>query len=139
MSLLSQTKLPAKLENLAAFLDPVKDCAEEQGITHKRIMQIELAAEEILVNIFNYAYQEEENGYARVTCRLEADNRFVIEFEDAGIPFNALSLNEPDLTSEIPDRQIGGLGVFLVKELMDDVQYRREDARNILEISVLIA
>lgn len=138
MNLLSQTKLPAKLENLPAFIDPVKNCAEEQGVSHKRIMEIELAAEEILVNIFNYAYRQEESGYAQVTCRLEEDNRFVIEFEDSGIPFNVFSLGEPDTTSDIPERKIGGLGVFLVRELMDDVHYCRENARNILKISVFI-
>jgi len=134
MDRLSQIKLPAKLENLTAFLQSVKDCAGEQGFAQKKLTEIELATEEILVNIFNYAY-EGDPEYARVTCGLEK-GRFIIEIEDGGIPFDPFSLDSPDLTDDIGERRIGGLGVFIVRNLMSDMQYRRESDKNILRIKV---
>lgn len=135
MCLLSQIKLPATLENLPAFIEPIKRCAEEQGFSQKKILQTELAAEEILVNIVNYAYQD-YLGYVQVRCSVDDDKRFWIEFEDTGIPFDVLSLDTPDVDAGISERQIGGLGVFLVRELMDDVRYTREGDKNILKISI---
>ncbi|OQY60517.1 MAG: hypothetical protein B6245_01030 [Desulfobacteraceae bacterium 4572_88] len=135
MERLSQIKLPAKLENLTAILQSVKDCAGEQGFAQKKLTEIELAIEEILVNIFNYAY-EGEPGYARVTCGLDKYRQFIIEIEDAGIPFDPFSLDSPDLTDDIGERRIGGLGVFIVRNLMSDMQYRRESDKNIIRIKV---
>ena len=63
---------------------------------------------------------------------VDDENRFIIEIEDRGIPFEVKLLEDPDLTPDIDQRQVGGLGVFIIKELMDDVQYRREDDKNIL-------
>ncbi len=135
MCLLLQIKLPATLENLAAFIEPVKSCAEKQGFSQKKILQIELATEEILVNIVNYAYQDHP-GYVQIRCSVDDDKRFGIEFEDTGIPFDVLSLDTPDVTAGISERQFGGLGVFFVRKLMDDVRYYRKGDKNILKISM---
>jgi serine/threonine-protein kinase RsbW len=110
-------------------------CAKEQGLSDKRINEIRIAAEEALVNIFNYAYQEKE-GDVRVACKSEYRKAFIIEITDEGAPFNPLSATEPDTALDINERQIGGLGVFLMKKLMDDLRYRREDNKNILELVV---
>lgn len=135
MERLSQITLPARLENLADFIRSVKDGAEKQAFTPRKLRETELAVEETLVNIFNYAY-EGEPGYARLTCFLDEDSRFVIEIEDQGNPFNPLSLGEPDLTSDLMARQIGGLGVFFVRKFMSEVRYRREEDRNIIRMTV---
>ncbi|MDM8526475.1 ATP-binding protein [Desulfococcaceae bacterium HSG8] len=137
MGFLLEITLPAKLGNLQAFIEPVKGCAKEQGFGEKRLAEIELALEEVLVNIFNYAYEESSGQpYAKVVCQRDGDSGFLIEIEDAGFPFDVLSEGQPDVTADISDRRIGGLGVFLVRELMDDVQYRREDNKNILTLRV---
>jgi anti-sigma regulatory factor (Ser/Thr protein kinase) len=86
------------------------------------------------VNIFEYSYAE-KNGNVEVVCKLDAGN-FVIEIIDSGIPFNILTAKEPDITSGISERSIGGLGIFLIRKLMDDVRYRREGDRNILTLVV---
>lgn len=135
MELFSQIRLPAKLEYLETFVASVKAAAEKYGFARTRISEIELASEEILVNIFNYAYKESE-GYAEVITGTDEDRQFVIEISDTGIPFNMLLLNRPDLTSDISERRIGGLGVFLARELMKDIRYYREDNKNILKIRV---
>lgn len=67
---------------------------------------------------------------------LDDESRFVIEIEDTGIPFDVHGLDAPDLTDDIDERKVGGLGVFIIKELVEDVQYRREDNKNILKLVI---
>ena len=90
--------------------------------------------EEALVNIFNYAYHD-NIGDVEVACSTDND-LFIVDIIDSGIPFNLLSYKDPDLISDISERKIGGLGVFLMKKLMDDVQYRRENDKNLLRFVV---
>ncbi|MBW1909826.1 MAG: ATP-binding protein [Deltaproteobacteria bacterium] len=130
---MSKIKEPAILEHLERLLEFVSGCAKEKGFTSKRIKEIELATEEALVNIFNYAYAEGP-GDVEIKCGLDGDDRLVIEILDTGTPFNPLSLSEPDLTADVADREIGGLGVFFIREMVDEVQYRRDAGRNILTL-----
>ncbi len=137
MNILSQIRLPAKRENLDKFSEYVLQCAEKQGIDQKRLMQINLSLEEVLVNICDYSYRDNE-GDIEVICGLDNDNRFVIEITDYGIPFDIHSFDEPDLNADISERKVGGLGIYLVKKMMDDMQYRFEDNKNILKLIVYI-
>ena len=137
MNILSQIRLPAKRENLEKFSEHVLQCAEKQGIDRKRLMQINLSLEEVLVNICDYSYRDNE-GDIEVICGLDNDNRFVIEITDSGIPFDIHSFDEPDLDADISERNVGGLGIYLVKKMMDDIQYRFEDNKNILKLIVYI-
>ena len=133
--LLLQIELPARLENLYQFLEAITDCARQQGFQQDRIGDMELALEEILVNIFNYAYQD-EIGNAKISCCLSDNKGLIIEIEDSGIPFNVLSSAEPDLKADLSARKVGGLGIYFMKTLMDDVQYRRENNKNILKLII---
>jgi len=72
-----------------------------------------------------------------VSCGPDDNNRFVIEIMDSGTPFNPLSLSEPNLTEDVSERPIGGLGIHLIKKMMDEVEYRREGNNNILSLIVL--
>lgn len=136
MHILSTIKLPAKVENLYKFMNTISRCAKEQGFTQKKINNIELALEEALVNIFNYAYQD-NNGDVEVTCFIDNEDKFIVDIIDSGIPFNVLSYKDPVLTSDISERKIGGLGVFLMKKLTDDIKYRRENDKNISRFVIL--
>ena len=135
MQLLSNIKLPAKIEYLRELMSSVSHCAKEQGFNQKRISEIELAAEEALVNIFNYAYQGNV-GDVEVICKLDPQDRLIIEILDSGVPFDMLSLGEPDTTADISERKVGGLGIFLIRKLMDDVQYQHEGTKNVLSLIV---
>jgi len=135
MRLLSNIKLPAKLEYLRELVSSISHCAREQGFSPKRISEIELATEEALVNIFNYAYQD-KIGEVEVTCKLDQEGRLIIEIVDSGVPFDMLSLGEPDTTADISERKVGGLGIFFIRKLMDDVQYQHEGAKNVLSLIV---
>jgi anti-sigma regulatory factor (Ser/Thr protein kinase) len=128
---LSKLKLPAILSNLRKFVELVSKCAEDQGLSSEKVTDIGVATEEALVNICNYAYQG-KIGEVKVTCMLDDANRFIVEIEDKGVPFDFKALENPNLTLDIHEREVGGLGVFIIKELMDEVKYRREGDKNIL-------
>ncbi len=134
MKVLMAIALPAKLENLERWMKSVSDCAASQGFDRKRISDIELAAEEALVNCCNYSYPE-KTGDLEVICKLDG-NRFIIEIIDSGIPFDITSLPDPDITADADKRKIGGLGAFLIKKRVDEVSYRRENNRNILTLII---
>jgi len=104
------------------------------GLDRKRASEVELCLEEILVNIIHYAYPETP-GKMTVDCFRDGD-ALVIEVSDGGIPYDILSTPEPDLTADVDQRRVGGLGIFFVKQLMDDVRYRWENDRNILTLVV---
>ncbi len=134
MRILLDIKLPAKLENLGRWTEAVSECAREQGFDQKKISKIELALEEALVNICNYSYPE-ELGNAEVSCKQD-NRRFIIEIVDSGIPFDMTSLPPPDVASGIEKRKIGGLGIFLIKKIVDEVRYHREGNFNILKLTM---
>ena len=134
MQMLLSLKLPAKLENLQKFMNSISDCARTEGFGQKRIDEIELALEEVLVNIFNYAYPQSP-GDVEVSCKLEA-GRLIIEIIDSGIPFDVTARTDPDLTADVEERKIGGLGIFLIRKMVDEVKYRRENDQNILTLTV---
>ena len=133
MDTLSRVILPAKMENLETLVAFVARCAGEAGFDPKKISEMEIAAEEAIVNVFHYAYGAQD-GDIEVSCELEENDRFIIEMADSGIPFDPLSMAEPDVSTGISDREIGGLGIFLIRKLMDDVKYRRDSGRNVLTL-----
>ena len=124
-------KLPAKLENLPEFMKLVSDCALSNGFGNARLEQINLAVEEVLVNVFNYAYPDNA-GDVEFSCGMGEDDQIVVEVRDRGIPFNVLEAADPEAPADILEASIGGLGIMLVKRLMDDLSYRWEDGENIL-------
>ena len=98
-------------------------------------MQIIIAVEEIFVNIAHYAYKPETGG---AVIRVTVGDEISIEFEDEGRPYNPLKNPDPDITVKAEERKIGGLGIFMVKEIMDAVEYRYEKGKNILRIKKAI-
>lgn len=132
MKILSEIRLPAKLENLGNILQTIIGAASREGFDSHSLNHIELCAEEAIVNICNYAYSGEQ-GDVEVRCKVD-DDYFIIEIADSGIPFDVNTLAEPDTTAALAEREIGGLGIFFMKKMMDDVRYRRENDQNILSL-----
>jgi len=128
-----EIKSEAKIEHLERLIDFVAGHAEMAGFTVNRINEIELAAEEVLVNIFQYAYPGTD-GDVVIDCRSEDDVGLILEILDNGIPFNILEVPDPDVTAAISDREVGGLGVFFIKEMVDEARYRRKGNSNILTL-----
>jgi anti-sigma regulatory factor (Ser/Thr protein kinase) len=134
MAVLTSLKVPAKIENLGRLIESVSGCAKAQGFEEEKISKIELAAEEALVNIFHYAYPEKP-GDVEMICQVDR-GRFIIEIVDSGIPFDPTTMPDPDVTAGIQEREPGGLGIFFIKKVMDEVRYRRKNDRNILTLII---
>ncbi len=135
MKTLSSLILPARLEHLGTFISSVTEVAESSGVNPKKLFDIELALEEALVNIIKYAYREEK-GDIQVVCKADDGEWFVMEIIDRGIPFDVLSVPPPDISLDVAEREVGGLGIYFVKKVMDHVGYRREGEKNILEMKL---
>jgi serine/threonine-protein kinase RsbW len=129
-------RLPAKITSLEKLVRFVSDFAKGEGFTQKRIQQIELATEEALVNIFDYAYPDENIGDVEVRCKMDVNTGLIIEILDNGIPFDIKSFSKPDLCANISDRKIGGLGIYLIKQMVNRVHSRREGQSNILTLVI---
>ena len=91
--------------------------------------KIRLSVEEIAANIVNYAYNN-GNGFVEITTTLDEAGVLTISFKDAGVPFNPLEKEDPDITLSLDERPGGGLGIFICKKMMDSVSYVFEDGCN---------
>ncbi|MBN2125466.1 MAG: ATP-binding protein [Deltaproteobacteria bacterium] len=127
--------LPAKLENLERFMDLVSAFASEMGFSGKRVQEVQLAVEEALVNVINYAYPEGTPDDVEVRCSADEEGRGIIEIRDRGIPFDGTSLSDPELDAPISERKVGGMGVYLIRKMANEVRYRREGDANILTLA----
>ena len=128
--------LESKKSNLEKVLFEIENILANYEVSIKLTFQLELVIEEIFVNIVEYAYED----VGEITIKYEiCDNplRFKIVFIDKGIKFNPLELDSPDTSLDIDKRDIGGLGVFLVRKNVDNINYKYEDNQNILTIEKL--
>ncbi|MBR1439958.1 MAG: ATP-binding protein [Lachnospiraceae bacterium] len=133
---MKELTLMASDKTFYTVLNEVRDALKENGWPEDIETQIAIAVEEIYVNIAHYAYGGKE-GEAKVRIDITPKN-CRISFADQGIPYNPLEKEDPDLTLSAEDRPIGGLGIFMVKEMMDRVTYEHKDGKNILTIEKTI-
>ena len=107
--------------------------AEQLGYNMTDSMNMNLALEEAVVNVMNYAYPEGTIGDILIEAAT-TETQLVFTIKDSGTPFDPTQVEDPDTTLSIEDRPIGGLGIFLVKQLMDSVTYNYTDGFNILTL-----
>ena len=130
--------LDAATDNLQQVMSFIEDCLKDRDISPKTEMHINMSVEELFVNICHYAYEGKE-GEAVVDIEVTDDPlTLFITFKDSGTPYDPLAKDDPDVTLSAQERQIGGLGIFLVKKMMDDVIYRYENGQNILTIKKIL-
>ena len=131
---MSKIILPAKIENLDTMLDFIQDSVKNIGFNKQTKYRLQLASEEALVNVINYAYPGGE-GDVEIACDIDVENQnFIMKIIDSGIAFNPLEKEDPDLNLPMEKRQIGGLGIYMIREIMDEVRYKRENGKNILTL-----
>ncbi len=131
---MNELDIEATVDNLPKVVDFIGQHLEEAECSMKDQMQIELAVEEVFVNIANYAYTPGK-GHAIVRVEVTEEPICVtITFIDEGNPYDPLAREDPDVTLSAEDRQIGGLGIFMVKKSVDDVNYEYKDGQNILTL-----
>lgn len=117
-----------KAGEIIEFLMSSPDIPADEGLRFK----IRLSIEETVENVVRYAYQDGV-GWMEVGTELDPEGVvLIVTLKDAGKPFNPLEKEDPDINAAIEDRQIGGLGIFLCKQLMDEINYKYEDGCNVL-------
>lgn len=131
--------VPALTEQLDTVLQFVQAELDRINCPPKICNQIAIAVEEIFVNIAHYAYRPDV-GDATIRCQISTQDppQITIEFLDSGKPYDPLKNAEPDTTLPAEERRIGGLGIFMVKRLMDTVKYEYKDGKNILTLQKLV-
>lgn len=124
----------AEDSNLGKVNEFVHAATEGYDVPTATMMQIDLAVEELFVNISHYAY-EAGPGTVDIDCGVDGGSlELTVRFSDSGVPFDPLSKEAPDTTLPAEKRGIGGLGIFLTRKYMDSVEYSRADERNVLTI-----
>lgn len=109
----------------------IEEVAEELGFNASDTMNMNLAIEEAVVNVMNYAYPQGTVGDILLQAST-TDTHLIFTISDSGTPFDPTQQDDPDTTLSVEDRPIGGLGIFLVKQLMDTVHYEYKDGQNFL-------
>lgn len=116
-----ELKVKAKLKNLAVVGDFIARAMRQFGI-EQEIFQVQLAVDEACTNIIQHAYSDESEKPIRILCSMSGDD-LVIQIRDWGKPFDPHSVQPPELKSELFERKLGGLGIFLMRQMMDEVRY----------------
>ena len=129
-------KVPADVSQLENVLGFVRQEMEAADAGMKSMMQVEVICEEIFTNIFSYAYADKDFvGEAEISCDVAANPiTITVVFKDWGVEYNPLEKEDPDIDAAVEDRPIGGLGIFMTKKMMDEVNYEYKDGANILTL-----
>ena len=129
--------LPNDVQDVPRLAEFVDSVCEEVGFDMTTTMQMNLAIEEAVVNVMNYAYPPGQSGEVNIEAMVN-DVRLKVVISDQGLPFDPTAKGEVDTTLSAEDRPIGGLGIHLVRQLMDTINYERVDGRNILTLRKLL-
>lgn len=133
--------MEAKVENLSSVLEFVDTELEMNDCSMKTQMQIDVAVEELFVNVAHYAYTPEIGDVTLIMDVEETEDgskKAVITFKDSGMPFDPTVKEDPDVTLSAQERQIGGLGIYMVKKSMDEMKYIYDEGQNVLTITKTI-
>jgi sigma-B regulation protein RsbU (phosphoserine phosphatase) len=126
----------ASIDKLEEVIDFVNSELKRINCPQELQSQIELAVDEVFTNIVNYAYKP---ATGKAVIGIAVGNEVTLRFEDSGKPYNLLEEAPPDLTKPLMEREIGGLGVFLVKKFMNTINYTRLGDKNILVMTKRIS
>lgn len=131
---MKELTIEATVENLETVTAFVDEQLEALGCPMKAQMQINIAIDELFGNIAHYAYNPDVGN---ATVRVEVTEEplaVIITFIDGGVPYDPLAAADPDITLSAEERQLGGLGIYMVKKSMDEITYEYKDGKNILSI-----
>jgi anti-sigma regulatory factor (Ser/Thr protein kinase) len=129
-----ELEIDGELENLAMIGDFIADSMREFGLDDRKVFEVQMAVDEACTNIIKYGYAGKK-GTIEISC-LKRDEDVVVVIKDTGKPFDPTSVQLPDLDAGLEERKIGGLGVYFMKTLMDEVKYEYRDGKNVLRLVV---
>ena len=127
-------KLESKVSEIGRLSEIVNEFGQNHQLTDDCLFAVNLALEEILINVIKHGYDNNSDREIQVRIWM-SDDELRAEVEDDAPEFNPLELDAPDITKPLEEREIGGLGVHLVRNMMDRTEYKREGQKNILSIA----
>jgi anti-sigma regulatory factor (Ser/Thr protein kinase) len=126
-------ELKSSLSELDNLCQNLEDCGQKLGLSKKLIFEINLALDELFTNIISYGFNDEEEHIIKV--RITPQNEeLCLCIEDDGIPFNPTDFETPDVACSVENCKIGGLGIHIIRKLMDEICYERCEDKNILTL-----
>jgi serine/threonine-protein kinase RsbW len=128
--------MAAKADTLGSVTQFVRNGAREAGLPEPRLRELDLLIEEILMNIYRYAYPKESPGMVTITYSLSKDGELAVEVRDQGVAFDPLTASPPNLSHDLTDRPIGGLGIVMMRSFAKSLAYRRENGWNLLSFGI---
>ena len=123
-----------KVEELTSLSEKIDKMAEEWELSQALAMNINLVVEEAVTNIIFYAFKDNDKHEIRISVSLN-ESMLVIKITDSGVPFNPLLQQQPDINLPVEERPVGGLGIFLISQIMDEMNYTRQKNQNILTLN----
>ena len=126
---MQSVRFPAKFEFLDEIREFVGNVAREGGFGERDVYSIQLATDEAASNIIEHAYEDRSDGVLELSCGIQ-HGAIVIILVDHGEPFDPSQVPMPDLKADLSERKIGGLGIFLMRKLMDEVHYESKPSKN---------
>jgi serine/threonine-protein kinase RsbW len=120
-----------KIDELSSLAGKIEDLAKEWELSEDLTMKINLVIEEAVSNIIFYAFKDRGKHKIRISVSLDANNLEIV-LKDEGVPFNPLLQQKPDIDLPAEERPVGGLGIFLMAQVMDDMHYTRDKNQNVL-------
>jgi serine/threonine-protein kinase RsbW len=126
---------PAVMGSFEALRTFVTDAGTRAGLSEDALFKLELVLEEVVVNVIQYAYADGAPGDVAVGWKHDG-GEFVVQVKDAGVAFDQMAGEDPDVTQKIEERGVGGLGRFLTRQMADRLEYERRDGVNMLTFAV---
>jgi len=130
-------ELKNRLSELDKLCDHLRQFCQDCGVSKRQTFEINLALDELFTNIISHGFEDNEEHDVNVTCQ-KKDGVLKITIEDDGIPFNPIAAPHPNLKCAFKDREVGGLGIHLIRSYMDHIEYSRRGGKNILVLTKMI-
>lgn len=125
--------LANELSEISKLNDFIEDIGNEFSLTPDVVFNLTLVLEEAVVNVINYAYPKEDHESIYLSAKMQ-DGSIIFVLSDSGKEFDPTMAPDADVTLSAEDRQIGGLGIFLIRQIMNEVRYERIDGKNVLTL-----
>ncbi len=135
---MKEITVDATIDNVQTITDFVDERLEEMNCPVKAQMQINIVIDELCSNVARYAYSDKTGKVTVSVDTVDKPMKVWLTFIDEGIPYNPLAKEDPDITLSAEERKIGGLGIYMVKKMMDDFRYEYKDGKNIVTVCKVI-
>ena len=135
---MKEITVDATIDNVQTITDFVDERLEEMNCPVKAQMQLNIVIDELCSNVARYAYSDKTGKVTVSVDSVDKPMKVWLTFIDEGVPYNPLAKEDPDITLSAEERKIGGLGIYMVKKMMDDFRYEYKDGKNIVTVCKVI-